>query len=88
MSEPTNPFEPLIDAIVEGVVKKLGVSNDHPEPEERLLSAEQAAQMMGVSPDWLYRHAKKLPFTRKLGPKILRFSYQGLLKWLATRRLS
>ena len=86
MSEPMNPFEPLIEAIVESVVKKLATSNEHPEPEERLLSAEQAAQMMGVSPDWLYRQAKKLPFTRKLGPKMLRFSYLGMLKWLATRK--
>jgi predicted DNA-binding transcriptional regulator AlpA len=48
----------------------------------------EAAKMLSMSTDWLYRHAKKLPFTRKLGPKMLRFSHQGILKWIATRKLS
>jgi predicted DNA-binding transcriptional regulator AlpA len=56
--------------------------------EDRLLTAEEAAQMLTVSPDWLYRNAKKLPFTRKLGPKMLRFSNQGIKKWLATRTVN
>ena len=56
--------------------------------EERLLTAEEASEMLSVSVDWLYRNAKKLPFARKLAPKMLRFSYQGILKWLATRKLS
>ncbi len=55
---------------------------------ERLLTIEEAAQILSVSPDWIYRNAKKLPFTHKLGPKMLRFSYQGLLRWLATRKVS
>jgi len=54
----------------------------------RLLSAEEAATLMSVSEDWLYRNAKKLPFTRKLGPKMLRFSLQGIKKWLATRTVN
>ena len=55
---------------------------------DRLLTAEEAAEMLSMSTDWLYRNGKKLPFTRKLGPKMLRFSYQGILKYLATRKLS
>jgi len=55
---------------------------------DRLLMAEEAAKTLAVSPDWLYRHAKRLPFTRKLGPKMLRFSYQGIQKYLATRKVS
>jgi predicted DNA-binding transcriptional regulator AlpA len=55
---------------------------------DRLLSAEEAATLMSVSEDWLYRNAKKLPFARKLGPKMLRFSQRGIVKWLATRKLS
>jgi predicted DNA-binding transcriptional regulator AlpA len=50
-----------------------------------LLDVKEASQLLGVSEDWLYRNAKKLPFTRKLGPKMLRFSYQAAMKWLATR---
>jgi predicted DNA-binding transcriptional regulator AlpA len=53
---------------------------------DRLLTAEEASSLLSVSPDWLYRQAKKLPFTRKLGPKMLRFSQAGIMKWLETRR--
>ncbi len=28
---------------------------------DRLRTAEKAAQMLSVSPDWLYRNARKLP---------------------------
>jgi predicted DNA-binding transcriptional regulator AlpA len=55
---------------------------------DRLLDAVEAAKLLSMSTDWLYRHAKKFPFTRKLGPKMLRFSYQGIVKWMATRKLS
>jgi len=55
---------------------------------DRLLTADQAAEILSTSPDWLYRHAGRLPFTRKLGPKMLRFSYQGIQKWLASRKTS
>ena len=55
---------------------------------DRMLDAKEASLMLSMSEDWLYRHAKKFPFTRKLGPKMLRFSYQGIKKWLATRILN
>ena len=86
MNEPnTNPLEPFIDAIAEAVARKIAARNDPAEREDRLLSAEEAAAMLSVSVDWLYRNARKLPFTRKLAPKMLRFSHQGILKWLSTR---
>jgi len=56
--------------------------------EERWMDAKEAAKVLSMSEDWLYRNAKKLPFTRKLGPKVLRFSYLGMVKWLDTRKLS
>jgi len=37
--------------------------------DDRLLDTEEASKVLQVSPDWLYRHSRKLPFTRKLGPK-------------------
>jgi predicted DNA-binding transcriptional regulator AlpA len=55
---------------------------------DRLLDAAEAAKMLSVSEDWIYRHAKKLPFTRKVGHKMLRFSYQGIVKWMDTRKPS
>ncbi len=54
--------------------------------QDRLLDAADAAKLLSVSEDWLYRHAKKLPFTRKLGPKMLRFSSVGIQKYLAMRK--
>lgn len=56
-----------------------------PEP-DRLLTVAEAAQILEVTPKWLYRHADRLPFTRRLSRKALRFSEAGLRKWLATRR--
>ncbi len=57
------------------------------EPEkENLLTAEQAAPILGVTPRWLYRRSKKLPFARHLSRKVLRFSETGLRKWLAAKR--
>jgi len=56
--------------------------------EDKLLSAEEAAGILSVSPDWLYRHGSRLPFTRKLAPRVLRFSSQGIQKYLATRKTS
>jgi predicted DNA-binding transcriptional regulator AlpA len=53
---------------------------------DQLLTPEAAAQQLGVSPRWLYRHAAKLPFTRRLSRKVLRFSETGLRRWQATRR--
>ena len=55
------------------------------EPEE-LLTAEQAAALLSVSADWMYRHARGLPFTKRLSRKALRFSKAGLLRWRAGRR--
>jgi predicted DNA-binding transcriptional regulator AlpA len=68
-------------------VRALNCEIDRKE-DERLLNADEAAKILNLSTDWLYRNAKRLPFTRKLGPKMLRFSHQGIMKWLATRRLS
>ncbi len=53
-----------------------------------LLDVQQAAERLGVAPTWLYRHASKLPFTRKLGHKTLRFDARGLDRWAATRATS
>jgi len=51
--------------------------------EDRLLSPEEAAVLIGVSRQWLYRHHRRLPFTRRLSRKLLRFSHLELISWLA-----
>ena len=81
----SDPFRFELEEIVERAIKK--ALNGHQDG-DRLLDAEEAAKILSVSPDWLYRHANRLPFTRKLAPKMLRFSYQGIQKYLATRKSS
>ena len=51
---------------------------------DRLLNVEQAAEVLNVSTDFLYRHQryKTLPFTIILGPRRIRFSLKGMLRWL------
>ena len=49
--------------------------------QDQLLDVEAAAQRLGVSRDYLYRHHAELPFTRRMG-KALRFSTSGIEKWL------
>ena len=69
----------------------------HPSPNHRchspiereadhLLTPEEAGRMLGVTPRWLYRHGKRLPFTKRLSRKVLRFSEAGLRRWLATKK--
>jgi predicted DNA-binding transcriptional regulator AlpA len=80
-----NALEELLRRIVREEIRALKAELNG---QDRLLGAGEASKMLSVSPDWLYRHAKKLPFSRKLGPKMLRFSYQGIQKYLLTRKIS
>jgi predicted DNA-binding transcriptional regulator AlpA len=53
---------------------------------DRLLEPAEVAQRLGVTIRWLYSHADKLPFTRRLGRKVLRFSELGLKRYMAQQR--
>jgi len=77
---PTLLGEALLDTIRQAVRDEIrSILNQHGHDEgDHLLHAEEAAKILCVSPDWLYRHASHLPFTRKLGPKMLRFSFRGV----------
>ncbi|MDP2601313.1 MAG: hypothetical protein Q8S00_01785 [Deltaproteobacteria bacterium] len=55
--------------------------------EDRLIDAAAAARVLCVSNDWLYHHAKRLPFTRKLDRKVLRFSVNGIQQYIEAKRL-
>lgn len=57
-----------------------------PPTSDRLLTPEEAASLLGVTPTWLIRRAKRLPFSRPLSRKILRFSEAGLRRWAAARK--
>ena len=53
---------------------------------EMLLAPEEAANVIGVNRRWLYRHAEKLPFTRRISRKNLRVSEAGLRRWIAAKK--
>lgn len=54
--------------------------------ERTLLSVQQAARRLGVSVDWLYRHASEIPGCRRLSRKQLRFESVALDSYLQQRR--
>ena len=58
-------------------------SSEASRPDEHLLSAEEVAKRLGVSRRYVYEHAARFPFTRRLGPRTVRFSQQGLERWLS-----
>ena len=92
MTEPTNtpptPFDWLLDgfAIFREELTTAHTNGSMTTTTDTLLTAKEAAALMGVSPRWLYRHAAKLPFTRRINRKNLRFSEAGLRRWLATKK--
>lgn len=67
---------------------RLAIAVLHPAPppeKDRLLTVIEAAEILGVSKEWLYRRAGRLPFTRRVGESLVRFSEIGLRRWAATR---
>src|SRR5215831_16189756 len=90
MSEPLKtPFDALLDAFRQIVREEIQANANGATGTakgDRLLDPEEAAKLLSVSEDWLYHNAKRFPFTRKLGPRLLRFSYQGLLKWIEAKK--
>ena len=57
-----------------------------PVQSDRLLTAEQAAERLGMSKEWIYKKAARLPFTVRVGSRALRFSSTGIDKYQARRR--
>jgi predicted DNA-binding transcriptional regulator AlpA len=63
-----------------------GPARERAPESERLLTPHEAAALLGMTVTWLYRHAGRLPFARRLSRKALRFSEAGFQRWLATRK--
>lgn len=53
-------------------------SSSEPSPDDRLLKVPEAAELLSVSPDWIYKRSDDLPFVRKIGPQTTRVSERGL----------
>ncbi len=54
--------------------------------EDRLLLVNEAASMLGMTRDYLYRHAGQFSFTVRPAPKQLRFSKLGIQKYIRNRQ--
>jgi excisionase family DNA binding protein len=52
---------------------------------DRLLTAEEVAQRLNCSTDFIYRHAKQYPFMLRVGRHI-RFSERGLERYIQQRQ--
>jgi hypothetical protein len=53
--------------------------------EDRLLAAADAAERLATTEDWLYRHARELPFTVRSGRQ-LRFSSRGIERYIREKQ--
>lgn len=58
--------------------------SDTPPPAARNLTAREAAKLLGVSASWLHKNARELPFTRRIGRRVL-FDSAGLERWRRSR---
>ena len=56
------------------------------EEEDRLLTIQEAAGILSVTTDWLYRHADDFTFTIRPGPGQVRFSHRGIQDYLRRKR--
>lgn len=50
---------------------------------DRLLKVAEAEDRTGFTEDWLYRNARRLPFTRRPSAGQVRFSSKGIDDWIA-----
>ncbi len=64
--------------LVEAPARELSVADEQ-------LTADQAAQRTGMSARYLYKHARELPFARRIG-RAVRFSSRGIDQWLAKKK--
>jgi excisionase family DNA binding protein len=52
---------------------------------DETVDVDEAARLLGMSRSWVYRHARRLPFARRVGRRALRFSTSGIRRYLAAR---
>jgi predicted DNA-binding transcriptional regulator AlpA len=85
-------FKGTLEALLDLIKMKIrnGVflmePRDQSDRNDELLTVKQAAELLHMSESWVYRHADRLPFTRRLSPKALRFSKKGLIKYRDSRK--
>lgn len=74
-----------LEAIRMTAFARLAIGASAPPAPDTLLNVSEAAKRLHCSPDYLYRHSGKLPFTRRMGSKLL-FSSVGIDAYLRKAR--
>jgi predicted DNA-binding transcriptional regulator AlpA len=54
--------------------------------DDRLLAVGEAAVLLGMTEDYLYRHADRFPFTVRPAPRQIRFSKSGIQRYIHQRQ--
>jgi predicted DNA-binding transcriptional regulator AlpA len=73
----------LLGALIIAAARAGGEATREP---DQLLDIAAAARRLGMSKDWLYRHADQLPFTVPMGSRRRRFSSHGIAGYIRARR--
>lgn len=73
-----------VQTVLLGALAASEPSRDDSQP-DRLLDVTAAATRLGTSRDWLYHHARQLPFTVRQG-RLLRFSSHGIDRYIRNRQ--
>jgi len=79
-------IEPLLNLLADKVAERVAARLGPPAPaatEDRLLTAKEAAEILGVTERWVYRRARSLPFARQLSKGVLRFSDAGIRAYVS-----
>jgi excisionase family DNA binding protein len=74
-----------LEVIRATAVMRLSAPTAMPDRHDELLGVEQAAERLGIGKDYLYRNAKKLSFTRRIGRKLV-FSSAGIDEYIRKTR--
>ncbi len=59
---------------------RVDVRTEEPDTEGRNLDVAEAAKRLGISRDWLYKHASRLPFAVRIGRRLV-FDSLALERW-------
>ena len=65
--------------------KKSRLEGVEPRIKPKMLTVEEAVEMLHVKRRWLYRNSGRYPFIRRVSRKKLLICEKGLREWLASR---
>jgi predicted DNA-binding transcriptional regulator AlpA len=91
---PAEKIPAVISMLAARLLTTTNGNGAQPESADRLLTAQEAGEVIGISADWLYDHWKQLPFVVQLPAAVktkskngdrkqhLRFSKHGIQRWI------